>query len=78
MFRRFFVPLDGSERAEKAIPIAAMLARANAGTVILARVLVPPLTEEYQANVIAKGDTEQQCSDAFRLVHQVVLGNALH
>lgn len=53
MFHRFFVPLDGSPRAEKAIPVAAGLARASSGTVILARVIVPPLPEEYGANIIA-------------------------
>lgn len=53
MFQRFFVPLDGSPRAEKAIPVAAELARASAGTVILARVIVPPITEEYGANILA-------------------------
>ncbi|HEX7736511.1 MAG TPA: universal stress protein [Ktedonobacteraceae bacterium] len=53
MFHRFFVPLDGSPRAEKAIPIAAELARASSGSVILARVIVPPLTGEYGANIIA-------------------------
>lgn len=52
MFHRFFVPLDGSARAEKAIPVAASLARASAGTVILARVIVPPLPEEYGANIV--------------------------
>lgn len=50
MFHRFFVPLDGSERAEKAIPVAAALAQASAGIIILARVVVPPLTHEYEAD----------------------------
>ena len=53
MFQRFFVPLDGSLRAEKAIPIAAALARASAGTVILVSVVVPPLNEEYGANIVS-------------------------
>jgi nucleotide-binding universal stress UspA family protein len=38
MFTRIFVPLDGSTRAERALPIAARLARASCGTVVLARV----------------------------------------
>ena len=54
MFQRFFVPLDGSTRAEKAIPVAARLAQACDGTVILARVLVPPVgADEYGANILA-------------------------
>ena len=39
MFKRILVPLDGSERAERAIPIAARLARASGGSVFLVRVL---------------------------------------
>lgn len=37
MFQRILVPLDGSPRAECAIPIAARLARASGGAVILLR-----------------------------------------
>ena len=39
MFQRILVPLDGSPRAEHAIPIAARLARASGGSVILLRVV---------------------------------------
>ncbi len=41
MFQRFLIPLDGSKRAEKAIPVAADLARVAHGTVTLARVIEP-------------------------------------
>ena len=43
MFQRIVLPLDGSRRAEAAIPVAARLARASHGTVILMRA-VEPLT----------------------------------
>jgi nucleotide-binding universal stress UspA family protein len=43
MFQRIVVPLDGSKRAERAIPIAARLARPARGTLILTRVVLPPL-----------------------------------
>lgn len=53
MFQRILVPLDGSPRAESAIPVAAKIAKANDSIVILLRVgtipvvytpaLVPPL-----------------------------------
>lgn len=39
MFRRILVPLDGSTRAERAIPVAARLAHTSGGSVILVRVV---------------------------------------
>lgn len=39
MFRRIVVPLDGSGRAERSLPIAARLARASGGSIFLVRVL---------------------------------------
>ena len=41
MFERIGVPLDGSPCAERALPVAARLARASAGTVVLLRVVDP-------------------------------------
>ena len=43
MFHRVLVPLDGSARAERALPVAARLARTLDGTLILVRVVQPPL-----------------------------------
>lgn len=43
MFKRILVPLDQSRRAERAIPVAARLARATHGEIILTHVLVMPL-----------------------------------
>src|SRR5690348_9239129 len=42
MFQRILVPLDGSDRAEQAVPVAARLARASGGTVILVQVVPLP------------------------------------
>jgi nucleotide-binding universal stress UspA family protein len=39
MFKRILVPLDGSERAERAIPVAARLARATGGSITFLRVV---------------------------------------
>jgi len=44
MFQRILVPLDGSSRAERAIPTAARIARAFGGSVILLSVVVPPVS----------------------------------
>ncbi len=39
MFKRILVPLDGSERAEQALPVAARIARSSGGTIILVQVV---------------------------------------
>lgn len=39
MFQHILVPLDGSPRAEQALPIAAQLARASGGTIVLLHVV---------------------------------------
>ncbi len=49
MLRRILVPLDGSELAEAALPVAARLARSAGGTILLARVIRAPA--EYEANL---------------------------
>lgn len=43
MFTRVLVPLDGSPRAERAIPVAAKIAEATHGTVELVRVMTMPI-----------------------------------
>lgn len=42
MFQRILVPLDGSQRAERAIPAAARLAHASHGSIVFIRVVDPP------------------------------------
>ena len=42
MLKRILVPLDGSARAEQALPVAARLAQAVGGTVVLLRVVTIP------------------------------------
>lgn len=44
MFQHILVPLDGSRQAEKALPIAARIAQASHATVVLLRVVTPPIT----------------------------------
>lgn len=43
MFQRILVPLDGSTRAEQALPVAASIARSCDGTLVLLRVVSPVL-----------------------------------
>jgi len=49
MFKRILVPLDGSARAERALPVAARIAHASGGTVVLLR--VADILTEYGASV---------------------------
>jgi len=42
MFERIVVPLDGSPRAEQSLPVAARLAHAAGGSVVLVQVVSPP------------------------------------
>ncbi len=51
MLQRILVPLDGSPRAEQAIPVAARLAHASEGTVVLLQVVGIPL--EYEPALYA-------------------------
>src|SRR5579885_1419989 len=43
MFQHILVPLDGSTRAEQALPVAARIARATGGSLLLVRVVPPPI-----------------------------------
>src|SRR5579863_7010269 len=43
MFQHILVPLDGSKRAERALPVAARIARASHGSVTLLRVVEVPM-----------------------------------
>ncbi len=44
MYKRILVPLDGSTRAERSIPVAARIARATNGTIVLVQVATIPFT----------------------------------
>lgn len=43
MFQRILVPLDGSAHAEQALPVAARVARASGGSVVLLQMVNPPV-----------------------------------
>lgn len=43
MFQHILVPLDGSSRAEQALPIAARIAHATGGSLLLMQIVSPPL-----------------------------------
>jgi nucleotide-binding universal stress UspA family protein len=43
MFKTILVPLDGSTRAEQALPVAARIARSSGGSIVLVRVVTSPI-----------------------------------
>jgi nucleotide-binding universal stress UspA family protein len=43
MFKRILVPLDGSERAKRAIPLAARIARTSGGSIVFVYVVLPAI-----------------------------------
>ena len=63
MFQRILVPLDGSERAERAIPVAARIARNTGSSILFLRVV--PFPVEYgiariQPTTFVPGDDEAE------------------
>jgi nucleotide-binding universal stress UspA family protein len=52
MLKRILVPLDGSALAEQAIPMAGRLARATGGSVVLLRVIIPPVEYGYGSSTL--------------------------
>lgn len=56
MFQRIVVPLDGSERAERAVSVAARLARGTGGQVLLLEVVNTPT--DYSGGVIPEASVE--------------------
>lgn len=66
MFKRILVPLDGSTRAERALPVAARLARAAGGSVVLVQVASVPITySPYLASSAYAGEViEEELTDA--------------
>jgi len=53
MFHKIIVPLDESPLAEHAIPIAAQIARASGGTILLVRVVTLALTSQLQSHELS-------------------------
>lgn len=67
MYQRILVPLDGSSRAESAIPIATRLARASGGVVILTQaVMYPYQYDPVIAPLIVTSEYMQRLQDDAR------------
>ncbi len=75
MFKRILVPLDGSGRAEQALPAAALLARASSGSLILMRV-VSTAPEHYPAAPAKPTPAETISEDDLTLANSYLEGIA--
>lgn len=80
MFQRILVPLDGSVRAEGAIAVAARIARATGGSIVLLNV-VESQTEyniySVQPTIVTPGDVEVTRTHATDYLHSVMLKDDL-
>jgi nucleotide-binding universal stress UspA family protein len=80
MFQRILVPLDGSPRAEQALPVAAWLARASGGSAVLLQVVTPPI--DYggglaQAPLLTEQVIESELAKASSYLDQVAKSREL-
>jgi nucleotide-binding universal stress UspA family protein len=72
MFKRILVPLDGSARAEQAIPTAGRIARATGGSVVLLRVTLPPVNYGYGPYMLQPAFTvfDQGVQEALKVIRR--------
>jgi nucleotide-binding universal stress UspA family protein len=80
MFQRIVVPLDGSERAEQALPLAARLARASGGSLLLLRVAAPSLVTGLpvgEAALFAQESTSEELEKARRSLEGLAASETL-
>jgi nucleotide-binding universal stress UspA family protein len=79
MYKRILVPLDGSARAERAIPVAARIARALGGSVILLRVATAPVdTGKYSsASGYVEETVDTDLTGATRYLENIAGSNEL-
>lgn len=76
MFQRILVPLDGSVRAEYAIPVATHLARRYSGSIVFVRIVLPASEHKTSgvAGIVAvsPGASEKRLVEAEHYLHQVI------
>jgi nucleotide-binding universal stress UspA family protein len=73
MFQRILVPLDGSQRAERAIPVAARLARAFGGSLLFVRVILPPIDWSNRSFALQPTASEAELAQGARYLAGVLL-----
>ncbi len=76
MFQHILVPLDGSVRAERALAVAARLARESLGTITLVRVVPPPVGQTVSRLPPIRSETE--LTRATRYLDHIAHSPVLH
>jgi nucleotide-binding universal stress UspA family protein len=80
MFKRILVPLDGSTRAESAVPIAARIAHASGGSVILLQVAAMPVelgTEKKPSEIYTQAAFDKGVADTKSYLEGVAASDIL-
>jgi nucleotide-binding universal stress UspA family protein len=80
MFRRILVPLDGSELAEHALPVAARLARASGGSIEFLRVVPSPLefaSQPTESSVPMQGVLDSDLAGAVDYLARITASSVL-
>lgn len=71
MIKRLLVPLDGSELSERALVMAADLAESLNATIVLARVVPPPVTGRFYAASLLEQVQEAHMKEAQEYINSV-------
>src|SRR5215467_14874438 len=72
MYKRILLPLDGSARAEQAVRVAARVARALGGSVILLRVATAPIdTGKYSSTWYVEETVDADLADASSYLEKI-------
>jgi nucleotide-binding universal stress UspA family protein len=80
MFTRMLVPLDGSTRAESAVPIAARIAHASGGSVILLQVAAIPIeveTAKKPSEIYSQAAVDKGVADTKTYLESVATSDVL-
>ncbi|GCE20544.1 universal stress protein [Dictyobacter kobayashii] len=83
MFQKILVPLDGSERARLALPIAARVARSTGASLILVRIAYPTIEyNRYPRVLVTLEELDRQIADAEvelarSYLHQIAISELL-
>jgi len=72
MIKRILLPLDGSKMAEEALDVATDLAKGLSGTIVLLRVVEPPVPGRFYAPHMLDELQEAQAHEAEAYMEEVV------